>query len=578
MRETPPAIAVPSHDSSADPASKPSPRGGAAAPGHHHGPGAHGDGHGHGAGTPPGTEAFPRLEVSDLVARGMASGRRREMVQDGAIALGLALLALSQPTERLLGDGPALVRWTHEGHWLSLHLLLQPLAQLLARGPSLGAERAWFLIAAISWAAAYPVLARLGVRAGYSRLAAGAGALLCLVSPVAVLAGTLPGPAGPLVFGSAVLFAALERARQHGGADPSSLGVAQVSPSSPKSPKSNGALLGLWIAVALLEPNLVLLLPAVLWCGISGEIESSKRWRFVVSGLCAAGLLLALMIGCAFLGSGERPGDTLNHLLARLVGTTSLGSPGSLIWLAVLVPSLGVAVVGVVELFRRPGEAHEGPAPGWLAAFVGVPILVKVLAGTPGLDTSSWVLLPVCALGLAAFLQRLPESRRMGLIVALFGIQMALNVGFHWAMRLGDPTREWVASAARTLNPGDMVITKDQVHDYLLHHRFRVRTINLRTPVELASELRADWWYDARELVRDHARHGGRLVLDWKVDSPPSGARDYPFPRELHELVLLGPFVHLGPKADARVDLDQGRVPTTFEPENEALPAALKKP
>ena len=94
-------------------------------------------------------------------------------------------------------------------------------------------------------------------------------------------------------------------------------------------------------------------------------------------------------------------------------------------------------------------------------------------------------------------------------------------------------------------------MTRVQQHDYLLHHRFNVRTINLRAPIELDSQQRAAWWIEAQERVRAQGRAGGRVVVDWKVgETPPGGGRGYAFPQQLHELVLLAPVAHLDPHGE----------------------------
>ncbi|MEO6711642.1 MAG: hypothetical protein ABI054_14285, partial [Planctomycetota bacterium] len=113
-------------------------------------------GHDHG-GEQDTSEAFPRVAVRDLVGQSLVGGQR-EMWQDLAVMLGLTFLALALPMTRLLGSGPALVQSTERGEWFSMYVVLQPVTHLIALLPSVGAERAWYLVAAGCWGAAYLVL------------------------------------------------------------------------------------------------------------------------------------------------------------------------------------------------------------------------------------------------------------------------------------------------------------------------------------------------------------------------------------------------------------------------------------
>ena len=131
----------------------------------------------------------------------------------------------------------------------------------------------------------------------------------------------------------------------------------------------------------------------------------------------------------------------------------------------------------------------------------------------------------------------------------------------------GDPNRTWTQIASKMLDPGDLVLTRDQQHDYLLHQRFNLRTINLRAPHDLDEADRADWWEDSKAIVRSQGRAGGRVLVDWKVSDPPSGSRTYAFQNELHELVLLAPVRHLDPRGEERDPPESLNVPG----ENESL-------
>ena len=516
--------------------------------------------------------------MTELVGREVSRGRRLEFAQDVLFAAGLAAIALALPTTRLFGDGPAAVQRTVEGQWVSAHLLLQPLSQLLTRVPGVGPEEAWYLLGALAWAASYPVLARLCSASGASRLTAVVASLLAVAAPLALLGGTLPGPSGPMLLGSAILFSSLAR------------GAWAEKPRS---------ALGAWTAVALLDPNLALFWPAALvqeWSAARAEGRSAGA-RVAL----AAGALAGFAVAWAFLlgspsaaGLADRMVDGLRVLVGRWLGIGSVDAPHSLLWLAALAPGLGVGCVGMVELARR-GPESRGVRPSlWLAAYIAVPLLARAFGGSPSLTTGAWVLVPAGALGLAQFLTRRDGNAQLPAILALCGAQMLLNVGFRRTLEVTDPNREWIRRATGILRPPPtarpkgtqperlpppsyLVVTKDQAHEYLLRHRFRVGTINLRAPVELGTTARPDWWLAARERVEQHARLGGRLAVDWKVAEPPSGTKSYPFPAELHELLLLAPVVHLDPWAENRETPEDLNQKVDLDEDKSRLPAALRK-
>ncbi|HTF89267.1 MAG TPA: hypothetical protein VK843_12725 [Planctomycetota bacterium] len=490
-------------------------------------------------------EAFPRAAVRDLVGQTLVDGRRREMWQDLALMLGLTFLALAMPMARLLGTGPALVQSTERGEWFSMYVLLQPLTHLLSLLPSVGAERAWYLVASACWGAAYLVLLRTAMFLGVPRLAGIVSSLLVLISPLGFLAGTLPGASGPALLGSAILFKAL-------------LEFAQAEGDARRARHP----LGVWLGVCLLDPSLVLLLPAVVWSLISAEGTRGnvqpERWRVAVQALLTVVVLAALLASTAGIGHDGQFSAVWGGFGSTLLGRGTIGAPDSLTWLLVLAPALGVGVLGLVELLRRPSERMESAPAAWISAFVAVPIVVRLLGGTPSLDTAAWALGPVAVLGLASFLGHALERWHWTAIVGLIVLQVGLTWGFRYTMFRGDPNRAWTEYTADLLNPGDLVLTRDQQHDYLLHHRFHLKTVNLRVPHELDDVARLDWWEAAQESVRERTRNGGKVFVDWKVSDPPGGRPGYAFQNELHELVLLAPTLHLEkpPPPPKKVDPD----------------------
>ena len=40
------------------------------------------------------------------------------------------------------------------------------------------------------------------------------------------------------------------------------------------------------------------------------------------------------------------------------------------------------------------------------------------------------------------------------------------------------------------------------------------------------------------------------MLVDWKVGEPPAGSREYPYLRELHDLLLLAQVLHLDKRGE----------------------------
>jgi len=495
--------------------------------GHAH---AEGDDHDHGAG-----EAFPRLRVRDLIGARFSAEEQRERWQTVCLSLGLMLMALALPTEQLLGEGPSLVEATDRGQWTSGQPLLQPLARLLSLLPGRGAARAGLLIAAACWAACYPVLLGMLSALGLPRLAAGAATLAVMLSPAAQLCATLPGPSAAAMLGTAILLRHLWGTPTH----------TEVGPRR---------TLGVWFAVCLLHTSLVLLLPAVLvrllcrepGAAVGTGAQRSQVWRGAAAGL----LLLLALLGLASLG---RPaGMDFLGFWARvrdsLLGSASHGGPSRLTWCLVLGPTLGVGLLGLVELLRKPRAETESRPPTWLWVFVAVPLLLPAVHGRPSLEQAAWTLSPALALGLASWFSRLIERRRTRLIGILLVAQVILSLSFRLTSTSADVNRAWTLLASELLAPGDLVITDNEQHDYLLRHRFGLATLDLKDPRALKALERAHWWENARNLVRTQQRADRGVWVDWPRNQPLGGKRGFEFSRELHELVLLAPTRHLDPR------------------------------
>lgn len=494
--------------------------------------------HAHGDPAHDAGEAFPRHAVRDLVGAGLANEARRDRLQTAIVALGLALIALALPTTRLMGEGPALVQWTRHDIGSPEHLLLSPLARALAWIPGLGPESAWFLISAMAWAAAFAAMAAIARQAGMPRLPALAGAWLVAVSPLGFTLGTLPGPSSAAMLGATVLFGVLLRS-------------AAAGQRVEREPGPSPFLV--WFAVSLLHAGLLLLLPAVVWQQWRAASQrGTRRLRVLAEGAAA----LAILIGLAWLVAALSPGgagarETLAGLWRTLSARASLDAPVGLTWALILLPSFGVSVLGVVGLWSS-ADAQETPRPPlWIALFGGFPIALQWLAGSPGFDTAVWALGPALSLGLAHWFAREREWPPTRLILGLTAAQLVVVVGFRQMLHQGDPNAGWTDVAQEILSPGDLVITRDPQHSYLLRHRFGLEVVDLGEPLALAESEQSQWWARAAESVRAAAAADRRVAVDWKLNDPLAGRRGYVFRNELHELVLLAPVVYIDPSARA---------------------------
>ena len=120
---------------------------------------------------------FPRARLHELIDEAGVARARRERVQGWLLGIGLAILVLGLPSERLWGD-MALVRMTAGSGETSTGVLF-PLAKLLSEVDGVSAERACFLLAALAYGLLVPATLRLlrtvGFEHGVALPAAAAG-------------------------------------------------------------------------------------------------------------------------------------------------------------------------------------------------------------------------------------------------------------------------------------------------------------------------------------------------------------------------------------------------------------------
>jgi hypothetical protein len=178
---------------------------------------------------------------------------------------------------------------------------------------------------------------------------------------------------------------------------------------------------------------------------------------------------------------------------------------------------------------------------GWCA----FPFLFQIVVGRPKLDLPTIILVPVIAVGVAAWIASWADGPTLKRVVALVGSQAALLLAFCLALSRSNPDLSWMNLAQKRLAASDMVLTRSRTHHYLLQNRFNVRALDLSEPTRLSPELHARWWSEARARVEAATGERRRVVLDWKLDRAPVAPRPYPFEPELHRLLLLAPIVEL---------------------------------
>ena len=124
-------------------------------------------------------EEFPREETRELVGDALRAELHRAWLQDVSIALGLAVLALGLPLERLLGR------------------------------PVNSHERLHFLASAVCFALGWLVLARAARRNSWESGAALRASLIATCAPVVLFAATTPGPAAAGWLGACLVLVTL---------------------------------------------------------------------------------------------------------------------------------------------------------------------------------------------------------------------------------------------------------------------------------------------------------------------------------------------------------------------------------
>jgi len=394
---------------------------------------------------------FPREALLAAVAEADWRDRSAPVVAIVCLSLGLALLALATPILRPLF--PVEVAWTTSGGG-PLHLP-HLLAGLLAR-TSLGAERAWYVVAALGAACALPMLYALTrMLAIGPRLALVVG-LVVATLPASVLGAELPVAYGFGVAASALVLVALmsridERATY--GAYVRRCLVA--------------ATLGLW-----LHPDSAVFAPVMLGAfvvrGASAGTGARLARRTIDLGVGAGLTLLALGVASAVLRNFRL--DALDPALAALRPSVALTA-------LALLPTFALAQL---LLHDRSRAQEEERAPAWLRAAVHIALVALAAGQVQPPFALGTPLAPLAALALADLANRRADPANAARLLAVVaGLSAAVLVVLQvTARRWGTAPVERVRRALAQEAPLAPEELDAELH-YIVRFRFG------RTPGEL---------------------------------------------------------------------------------------------
>ena len=446
---------------------------------------------------------FPRHLTQQLIDDERRATARRLTLAPWLVGAGLAALALANPQEVLVGGGPQLLdAWSAgapAGEAFSAGWLLRGVSSLFG----LSLEPAAFLLSALFYGACAPLLAGLGRRVGLSASSALTVTLIVLLSPVAWLAGTTPGPEAAGLWVVTWLFSLV----WGGHHEP--------------APARRGFAVLLVLALgAGLTGSLAWLLPAVAFALAGGTSpgQAGRRFRAIKWALIGS-----LVISVSYLLLGGKPEGT-----GLGVSPAALGTPGVLpgtedpgllgaVWRTLtLLPALGVCLLGLAALcFERRNESEE-PPPRWLLGWALLPLAAFAVTGEAR-ELPHLHLLPLAALGGFDFLGRREDELDARLVLSTVVLAAGLLLGSLHLLHSSDPLASWRAHAQESLEPTDLVVSSDVEHLYLLRVRWGVEALGL-------GEAKA------HPEVLDRARGAGRrLVTDAPTEAlPPSLASGTP--------------------------------------------------
>ena len=412
---------------------------------------------------------FPRHLTTRLIDQGKSDRGHREVLAGWVIGLGLAVLALAFPLERLL----------FEERELPVRLLTSWVGQVVSLN-DVGLFALRTALAALAYGACLPVMLSIGRRAGFPMGLNLVVSLGLLLSPAAWMAGTTVEAASVGLLFSLLAFASLWRTPNPG-----------ILP----------ALLWLGLATAC-SPVYLWLLPPVAMAASKTDGESRGRlWRGVASVVGGVALAFALRGLLPLLGGGDSHLTAIEEMkrglgtLVREFSESHSGPGVVLTWGVGLLPGLGLALAGVLSLFvLKRNESEEAP-PRWLLWWCVLPLAITALLSAPETRVPYlWLLGPALVGCLDLLGRRDADSLPLICGVALV-LQIGVLTGVLAVSAATDPLSAWRAMARERLNPDDLVFTDDPQHLRILKER---------------------WGVEARLAKPDGPRGGGDSnVLPW---------------------------------------------------------------
>lgn len=444
-------------------------------------------------------DSFPREEITALVSQAEAKRARKETLQVWALGLGLGCVALGLPTERLWASEDIVAQVAGDGP--SAFGLVVPLASLLHHLAGMSAERALFLVAALSYGLLLPALRSLMRTIGFPHGLSLAASSAVVLSPGVWLCATLPLDFIPGALGATLLARSLFQTEQR----------------TKQGYQWRASTLTL--LAFLLGPENLLLIPAVAWA-VSSHPSSRRLPRFFP----AFNLILVLAVALVVLMVS--PGGSLHKwrdLLEALLAGGSMDPILKLRWLVWLPAYLGLSAAGLWFLFFSRRAAEETPPPGWVVYWC-LAALVPVLGGTLPHGPVAGFLAPMAAIGIADWLMRMDREERvvpwaMGLLAA----QLGLTLGATYWMYQTDPHAAFRRVATEVLEPSDRVVTSDPDHHYLLERRWGVSVAvqpqDFEQPISPADTLIFDGW-DNNGYESELLQFGQALLLTPEGLSP----------------------------------------------------------
>ncbi len=424
--------------------------------------------------SPPHEHADWHSAAKLIPAEAPESSPRRRLVAGWVLGAGLAALALAFPQERVFGQQVARAELFSGSIANVAH---QALSSLVIWITELGPEAAGFVVAALAYGACLPVCLSIARRAEHGLGVSLATSVAVLLSPVAWVAGTTPGPAALGALVSLLLLREVWSKRR-----PAIFNVVLV-----------------WCAAVWCAPVNAWLLPAVAWA-VGNSREEPRRGRVAALavlgfGLAGLGLLLPLTEGLA----------------REAIFGGSSGWGQIIAWGMGLLPGLGLAALAAASLFLLRRHESEARPPRWLQLWCLLPLFAVALGGSPTWEIPYLWLVPPALIGGLDLLARLEERVIARFSAAAVGAQGAILLGVLSIFSSTDPLAGWRKNASETLEPGDLVFTTRADHAYLLRERWGLETQR----VDETDPSATDPWL---ELARTAAASGRRVVFDCDVE------------------------------------------------------------